>query len=146
MTRSPVLFDPELDVALLWPPTSTPRPLSFAATDPKRGALGATLGYPGGGPLTISPAAVAARYEATGRDIYDVDHVQREILELRAQVDRVDSGGPLVLSDWDGRRRGLRGGPDQPDVGYALAPEAVWTRIRPGIGRRSTIDTGPCIH
>jgi hypothetical protein len=33
-----------------------------------------------------------------------------------------------------------------PDVGYALAPEAVWTRIRPGIGRRSTTDTGPCIH
>jgi S1-C subfamily serine protease len=142
----PVLFDPELDVALLWAPDLNAAPLSFAATDPKRGALGATLGYPGGGPLTISPAAVAARYEATGRDIYDVDHVQREIVELRAEVNRGDSGGPLMLSD------GTVGGVvyaearTNPDVGYALAPEAVWARIRPGIGRRSTTETGPCIH
>ena len=141
-----VLFDPELDVALLWVPDLNAAPLSFAAQDPNRGALGASLGYPGGGPLTISAAAVAARYEATGRDIYDADIVQRQILELRDQVDRGDSGGPLILSD------GTVGGVvyaearTNPDVGYALAPEAVWARIRPGIGRRSTADTGRCIH
>jgi V8-like Glu-specific endopeptidase len=141
-----VLFDPDLDVALLWVPDLNAVPLSFAAKDPDRDALGATLGYPGGGPLTISPAAVAARYEATGRDIYDTDRIQREILELRAQVDRGDSGGPLVLAD------GTVGGVvyaearTNADVGYALAPEAVWARIRPGIGRRSTTDTGRCLH
>jgi S1-C subfamily serine protease len=142
----PVLFDPELDVALLWAPDLNARALSFAPKDPDRDALGATLGYPGGRALTISPAAVAARYEATGRDIYDVGRVQREILELRAQVDRGDSGGPLMLAD------GTVGGVvyaearTNPDVGYALAPEAVWAKIRPGIGRRSTTETGRCIH
>jgi S1-C subfamily serine protease len=141
-----VLFDPALDVALLWVPDLNAVPLAFAAHDPDRDALGATLGYPGGGPLTISPAAVAARYEATGRDIYDTNRIQREIVELRAQVDRGDSGGPLMLTD------GTVGGVvyaearTNPDVGYALAPEAVWARIRPGIGRRSTTDTGRCIH
>ena len=34
-----------------------------------------------------------------GRDIYDQTRVKRDILELRAEVDRGDSGGPLILKD-----------------------------------------------
>ena len=45
-------------------------PLRFATSDPERGTVGAALGYPGGGQLTIVPAAVTGAYPATGRDIY----------------------------------------------------------------------------
>ena len=118
--------------------------LRFAAQDPSRGALGATLGYPGGGRLTVVPAAVADRYQATGRDIYGTERVRREILELRAEIDRGDSGGPLILED------GTVGGVvfaearTDPQVGYALAATEVWNRIRTSIGRTAATDTGVC--
>jgi S1-C subfamily serine protease len=140
-----VLFDPKLDVALLRVPGLTALPLAFAKVDPGRGALGATLGYPGGGRLTILPAAVSGRYPATGLDIYGQAKVRRQILELRAQIDRGDSGGPLILAD------GTVGGVvfaearTNPDVGYALSPTEVATRIEPGIGLKAAVDTGPCL-
>ena len=99
---------------------------------------------PGGGRLTVVPAAVADRYQATGRDIYGTDRVRREILELRAEIDRGDSGGPLILED------GTVGGVvfaearTDPQVGYALAATEVWDRIRTSIGRTAATDTGVC--
>ena len=59
----------------------------------------AALGYPGGGALTVMPAAVSGRYQAIGFDIYDEGRVRREILELRAAIERGDSGGPLILEN-----------------------------------------------
>ena len=141
-----VLFDPSLDVALLWTPDLRARALHFASSDPARGSVGAALGYPGGGPLTIVPAAVTGEYRATGRDIYDEARVDRDILELRAQIDRGDSGGPLILQD------GTIGGlvfaeaRSDPEVGYALTPTSVAVRIAPAIGRREVVATGDCLR
>jgi S1-C subfamily serine protease len=142
----PVVFDPDLDVALLRVPGLLAVPLRFAAADPDRAALGATLGYPGGGALTIVPAAVTGRYPATGYDIYGRDKVRRQIIELRAAIDRGDSGGPLVLTD------GTVGGVvfaearTNPDVGYALSATEVQKRVAPGIGSRTAVDTGSCLR
>jgi len=141
----PILFDPQLDVALLHVPGLGLRALPLATTDPGRGSVGATLGYPNGGPLTVLAAAVAGRYPATGYDIYGENEVRREILELRAAIDRGDSGGPLILSD------GTVGGVvfaearTNPDVGYALSPTAVAARIGPWYGQVAEVDTGVCI-
>jgi S1-C subfamily serine protease len=140
-----VLFDPLLDVALLRTPDLHAPPLRFAVNDPGRGTAGAALGYPRGGALTIVPAAVTGEYRATGRDIYGESRVDRDILELRAQIDRGDSGGPFVLRD------GTIGGlvfaeaRTDPDVGYALSPTSVAVRIAPAIGRSASADTGACL-
>lgn len=141
-----VLFDPSLDVALLRAPDLDADPLRFASRDPDRGAVGAALGYPGGGSLTIAPAAITGSYRATGRDIYGDARVDRDILELRAQIDRGDSGGPFVLGD------GTIGGlvfaeaRSDPDVGYALTPTSVATRIEPALGRTDAVSTGACLR
>jgi S1-C subfamily serine protease len=141
----PVLFDPKLDVALLHVDSLGLRALPFARTDPERGVLGATLGYPDGGRLTVLPAAVTGRYPATGHDIYGAGQVEREILELQAAVVRGDSGGPLVLAD------GTVGGivfaeaRTDPDVGYALSPTAVARAVAPWLGRSAAVDTGACV-
>jgi S1-C subfamily serine protease len=133
-------------VALLWTPDLRARALHFASSDPARGSVGAALGYPGGGPLTIVPAAVTGEYRATGRDIYDEARVDRDILELRAQIDRGDSGGPLILQD------GTIGGlvfaeaRSDPEVGYALTPTSVAVRIAPAIGRHEVVATGDCLR
>ena len=141
-----VLFDPFLDVALLWAPDLRSRALRFAPSDPDRGSVGAALGFPGGGALKIVPAAVTGSYRATGRDIYDETRVDRDILELRAQIDRGDSGGPFVLQD--GTIGGLvfaEARSDQ-DVGYALTPTSVAVRIAPAIGRHDAVATGECLR
>jgi S1-C subfamily serine protease len=140
-----VLFDPSLDVALLRAPDLHLDPLRFAASDPGRGTAGAALGYPRGGALTIVPAAVTGEYRATGRDIYGESRVDRDILELRARIDRGDSGGPFILRD------GTIGGlvfaeaRSDPEVGYALSPTSVAGRIAPAIGRSTPVDTGACL-
>ena len=142
----PVVFDPSLDVALLRVDGLDRPALRFTTADPSRGAIGASLGYPGGGALKIVPAAVTGRYPATGLDIYGQDRVRREILELRADIERGDSGGPLILQD------GTVGGVvfaesrTNESVGYALSPTAVAVAIAPGVGRTSPVGTGACLH
>jgi S1-C subfamily serine protease len=140
-----VLFDPELDVALVHVPGLGARALVFATTEPRRGTAGAALGFPGGGALTIVPAAVASVYDATGRDIHAERTVVRRILELRAEIERGDSGGPFVLAD--GTVGGVVFGEarNNEEVGYALSAEAVAVRVQPAIGRSTAVDLGDCI-
>jgi S1-C subfamily serine protease len=143
---APVLFDPDLDIALLYAPSLRAPALAFAATDPARGAVGATFGFPGGLGLDVEPAAVTGAYPAQGRDIYGGGRVTRRILELRAQIDQGDSGGPLILAD------GTVGGVvfaearSDPEVGYALTPTSVHDAIEPAIGRTGLVPVGACIH
>jgi S1-C subfamily serine protease len=141
-----VLFDPSLDVAVLYAPDLRAVPLEFATSDPDRGTIGAALGYPGGGPLTIVPSAVTGAYDAIGRDIYGEGRVEREILELRAQIDRGDSGGPFVLRDGTVGGLVFAEARTDPDVGYALSPTSVARRVAPAIGRRTAVGTGSCIR
>ncbi|HEX2756557.1 MAG TPA: MarP family serine protease [Candidatus Limnocylindrales bacterium] len=141
-----VFDDPELDVALLWVRDLDVAPLRFAATDPDRGAVGATLGFPHGGGLLIEPAAVAGAYDAQGRDIYGTRRVSRRILELRAVVDQGDSGGPFILTDGSVGGVVFAEARTDENVGYALTPTSVAAAIRPSIGRTGPVDTGACIH
>jgi S1-C subfamily serine protease len=139
-----VLVDLELDIALLYVPGATAVPLQFTAREPSRAAVGATIGYPGGGNETVERATVAATYNATGLDVTGEARVTRRILELRATVIPGDSGGPFVLED------GTVGGvvfaesKVDPAVGYALSPIEVLDRIGPAIGRTAAVPTGPC--
>jgi S1-C subfamily serine protease len=141
-----VMFDPDLDVALLHAPGLDVPALRFAARDPERGAIGATLGYPGGGALTIVPAAVTGAYPAIGRDIYGASTVRRDILELRADVDRGDSGGPFVLDDGTVGGLVFAEARTNDEVGYALTPTAVATRVAPSVGRSGSVSTGDCLE
>ena len=141
---SVVLFDPNLDVAVLHAPDVDVPPLRFARPNPERGTLGAAIGFPDGGPLTVVAAAVTAEYRAIGRDIYGRGRVPRDIVELRARIEQGDSGGPLVLAD------GTVGGvvfaesrTDQ-DVGYALAPVPVAAAVAPALTRTRAVGTGEC--
>lgn len=141
----PVLFDPDLDVAVLYAPDLDGPTLRFATRVPERGSEAAALGYAGGGPLVVLPAAVAGAYQATGHDIYDAGLITREIVELRAAIEPGDSGGPLILED--GTIGGLVFAESRadPNVGYALSPTAVATRVGPALSRTSKVDVGACL-
>ena len=141
-----VVFDPDLDVALLWVPRLPAPALRFASTEPERGDKGAALGFPGGGDLEVVPAAVTGRYEAIGRDIYDERQVARQILELRAEIDRGDSGGPFVLANGTVGGMVFAEARSDEEVGYALSPRSVAVRIQPSIGRTGEVAVGDCIR
>jgi S1-C subfamily serine protease len=142
---TPVLVDLELDVAVLFADDLDAPALSFTSSEPARGALGATIGYPGGGDATVERATVAATYLATGLDVTGEARVTRRIVELRARVVPGDSGGPFVLED------GTVGGVVfaesrvDPAVGYALSPLDVLERVTPALGLTTPVATGPCI-
>jgi len=142
----PVLFDSTLDVALLHTPGLDGPGLRLAGSVPDRGATGAALGYTGGGPLVVLPAAIAGSYQATGRDIYGSSQVTREILELRAAIDPGDSGGPLVLADGTVGGMVFAESRSDPSVGYALSPVTVGQRVGPAIGRTQPVGVGACLR
>jgi S1-C subfamily serine protease len=143
---TPVLVDLELDVAVLHVSGLDAPALTFTATEPTRGAIGATFGYPGGGNATVEPARVSSVYFATGLDVAGRARVTRRIIELRARVQPGDSGGPLLLED------GTVGGVVfaesrvDPTVGYALSAMEVSDRIGPALSKTAAVGTGPCIH
>lgn len=139
-----VLFDPDTDVAVLHVPHADATPLTLANQLPERGATGVALGYPGGGPLTVSRAAVTATYQITGPNIYGEGSFQHSVVEIRAEIRQGDSGGPLVI----GPRLvgGMVFGESRTadDVGYAIGAPAVRAAIGNALQRTIGVDTGPC--
>ncbi len=140
-----ILFDPGQDVALLRVPTASAPVLRLATTTPERGTEAAALGHPQGGPLAVIPAVVTAGFDASGPDIYGNGSFTRGIVELRANVQRGDSGGPLLTAA--GLVSGIVFGASrfEPGVGYALAAAAVGTEIHEGTTRTLTVGSGGCL-
>ncbi len=141
---TPVMVDLDLDVALLWADGLDAPALAFTNVEPKRGDVGATVGYPGGGNAKVERATVAAAYFATGLDVTEEERVTRRILELRSRVMPGDSGGPFLLEN--GTVGGVVFAESRVDplVGYALSPLEVLDRVSPAIGRQQAAPSGPC--
>ena len=142
-----VLFDPDLDVAVLYSPDLEAPALAFHADDPDGGAVGAAIGYPNGGPLAVTPGAVSTVIpEARGRNLYGSDTVSRRVIELRASIHRGNSGGPFVLED--GTVGGVVFAQARSDstVAYALSPVVVAETIAPALGETDDVATGECVR
>ncbi|CAN5727908.1 acid resistance serine protease MarP [soil metagenome] len=145
---SVVLFDPDIDVAVIAADGLAGPVLELAERGFGNGTPGATLGYPGdaNGRLDVQRAAVRRRFTARGYDIYGRDVVSREVYELRAHVRQGDSGGPFVLGD--GRVAGVvfAASTTHRATGYALTGAQVADAIARGSRADETVDTGPCTH
>jgi S1-C subfamily serine protease len=110
-----------------------------------RDVQGATLGFPGGQrELVVKPATVRSRQQAVGRDIYGRGNVTREVLTLRAEVRRGDSGGPFVTSAGGVGGVVFAAAPADPVTGYALTAERVRPDVEAAVARNAVVGTGPC--
>jgi S1-C subfamily serine protease len=139
-----VLFDPEVDVAILHVPGAGLTPLPFAKVDPGRGDTGAVIGYPGGGAEKTVGAAVRGLENAQGHDIYGQGLITRRIEVLQAVVIPGNSGGPVV--DRQGVVIGLVFAASTLDSneGYALTPSQINADITAGVGRTAAVSTQDC--
>ncbi len=150
-----VLYDPDLDVAVLRVSGLVGAPLPIEEATVARGTAAAIMGYPGGGPLTAVPAAVTARIQASGLNIYGTAVVSRSVYELNGDVQPGNSGGPLVAS-------GQPAGSGTPapgtvvgvvfasstmteHVGYALTMDGVSEDIKRSESASGAVSTGACI-
>jgi S1-C subfamily serine protease len=138
-----VLFDPDLDLAVLLISQSPGPALTFVDSD--RGDAGAVLGYPGGGGLDPGPAAVLRAFDAVGRDIYGRGEAVRSVLELQAEVRPGNSGGPFVLANGTVGGVVFAASTTDDDVGYAIAAGEVAPRVQQVVGTSREVDTGPCV-
>jgi S1-C subfamily serine protease len=143
-----VLFDDELDLAIIRVDGLSGSVLDLDSQAQPVGTGGATIGYPGSrqGGIDYGPAAVQGDYRARGKDIYGRSDVVRQIYELRANVEQGDSGGPFVLPS--GRVAGVvfAASTTDRDVGYALTGAEVADEIREGADRTGQVNTGRCTH
>jgi S1-C subfamily serine protease len=140
-----VVFDSSSDLALLHVAGASARPLQLSGDVPGRGTPAAALGYPGGGDLTVTAAAVTATYDITGPDIYGNGSHPHSVVELRAEIRRGNSGGPLVTSPGVVGAVIFGASRMASDVGYAIGADRARESLGPFIGSTVPVDTGACL-
>ena len=141
-----VLFDPDLDDAVLRVAEAPGPVLPLAGEDVARGTGGAVLGYPGGGDLTGVKAAVRQVIQAEGRDIYGGDQVTREVYELQTEVMPGNSGGPFVMTDGTVAGLVFAASTTEKGVGYAITSTELQNDLHRAVVRFSRVPTGSCIR
>jgi S1-C subfamily serine protease len=143
---STVFFDPDLDLAVLLVDGPLGPVLPLAASDVERGAVGAVLGYPGGGPLMSGGAAVLQPIPALGHDIYGRIDVERDVYELQTEVRPGNSGGPFVLEDGTVAGIVFAASSVDPEIGYAIRVSEFLDELDRATATSSAVDTGSCIR
>jgi S1-C subfamily serine protease len=141
-----VAFDAQRDLALLHVPDLDAPALRFSRKTVGRGAGGAVLGYPAGGPLEGDPAAVRQVLSPVGRDIYGHGEVTRQLYEVQATIRHGNSGGPFVLPS--GKVAGVVFASSVVDdaVGYAITSTDVIPFVRGATGGQLPVRTGSCTN
>jgi S1-C subfamily serine protease len=140
-----ILFNPDLDLAILRIDGAAAQELDLAAETFGRGASGAVLGYPGGGSLRGDRAAVRRTMFAVGRDIYGQDIARRQVYELQAEVNPGNSGGPFITTNGVVAGVVFAASTTNDGVGYALTSDEVIPELQLALESDARTSTGPCL-
>ncbi|MDA8147968.1 MAG: MarP family serine protease [Actinomycetota bacterium] len=140
-----VLFDPHVDVAILYVPGLGLPSLRFASGSAAPGASAAVVGYPENGPFTVDPARIREEETVTGPDIYQNAQVTRQIYAIRALVRPGNSGGPLL--DPSGGVDGVTFAKEvnSNDTGFSLSAAQVEPDANAGASATGAVSTQGCI-
>jgi S1-C subfamily serine protease len=141
----PVLFNEDLDAAVLRVDGLDAPALTLLDEEVARGTGGAVIGYPHGRYTELRAAARRA-LDAVGRDIYSEEEARRRIYELQVSVRPGNSGGPFVIPG--GQMAGLIFGASvtNEDLGYALTSPRLIPLVDRAGGRTDEVGTGRCVR
>jgi S1-C subfamily serine protease len=138
-----VLFDPTSDIAVLYVPDLSSRPLGFD-TQGGSGDSAVVAGFPEDGPFTPVAARIRQEIEAQGQDIYQRGEATRDIFSLYAQVLQGNSGGPLLTKTGEVYGVVFAKSLEDPSTGYALTANQVSPDAKQGETAMSPVDTESC--
>lgn len=143
-TGQVVVFDPEIDVAIIALPGAELPAVEFGGViEPGESAF--VLGFPSGGPHQITGAEVQARGPATVANIYDENPQLRDVYQVAADVRQGNSGGALV--DDEGLVTGvIFARAAEAEIGYALSNEEVSDVIEQAPYLAEPVSTGQCLQ
>ena len=138
-----VVFDPELDVAVLRVDGLDLEPLDFDSSGGE-GDSAAILGFPENGPFDARAARIRSEIDLRSPDIYDRGSVVRETFSIRGLVRSGNSGGPLVSETGDVYGVIFAASVTDSSTGYALTAEQVAADARKGRSSTREVSTGRC--
>jgi S1-C subfamily serine protease len=138
-----VLFDPEVDIAVLYVPELTITPLSFDYTG-KADDSAVVLGYPENGPFDSEPARIRSEERLRGPDIYGDRTVTRQAFSIWASVRPGNSGGPLLSNKGTVYGVVFAASVEDNRTGYVLTAEQVSDDARDGATATQEISTRTC--
>jgi len=145
LTASVVLYDADLDVAVLALPDTGSSPLAFDTQAEPRDPV-AVLGYPQDGPYAVESGRIRAEQRLRSPDIYGEGTVIRQVFSLRALIQPGNSGGPIVTSAGDVAGMVFAASVSDPDTGYALTADQLADSAAAGLTREAPVDTGTCVR
>lgn len=147
-TARVVLFDPDVDVAVLSVDGLSGAALGFATGPARPGTPAVVAGYPEDGPFDPEPARVRDVERAYGKNIYGHDRgghrVGRDVYSLRARVRPGNSGGPLLATDGHVLGVVFATAIDASDTGYALTAGSVAADAAAGRRASAGVSTQSC--
>jgi S1-C subfamily serine protease len=138
-----VLYDPQVDIAVLYVPGLDLTPLQFA-DDAQAGASAVVAGYPLNQAFTAAPARIGGTQDAVGPDIYQTGTVNRQIFEIRAKVKPGNSGGPLLSPSGTVYGVVFAAAVDNSDTGFALTAAEVAADAHAGADQTNVVSTQNC--
>jgi S1-C subfamily serine protease len=138
-----VLYDPQIDIAVLEVPGLRAAPLRFAgpASD---GASAIVAGYPLDQPFTAGAARLDTAESAIGPNIYQSSQVRRQIYPIRALVRPGNSGGPLLAPDGQVYGVVFAAAVSLKSTGYALTAAEVANDAARGEHASTPVSTQAC--
>ncbi|MDZ5664118.1 MarP family serine protease [Nocardioides sp. zg-1308] len=145
VVASVVLYDADLDVAVLSLPDAGVPPLAFDTEVRPRDPV-AVLGYPEDGPYDVQSGRVRSEQRLRSPDIYGEGTVIRQVFSLRALIRPGNSGGPIITSAGDVAGVVFAASVSDPDTGYALTADQVAEAAASGLSRQAPVDTGTCVR
>jgi len=138
-----VLFDPEVDIAVLYVPKLDATPLSFDFTG-KADDPSVVLGYPENGPFDSEPARIRSEERLRGPDIYGDRTVTRDAYSIWASVRPGNSGGPLLSPKGSVYGVVFAASVEDNRTGYVLTAEQVSDDARDGATATQEVSTQSC--
>jgi S1-C subfamily serine protease len=139
-----VVYDPEVDVAVLSVNGLSAPALSFAQQPAATGDDAIVLGYPEDGPFNVQPARIRERGEITGRDIYGDNTIRREIYSIRGTVRSGNSGGPLISGTGTVLGMVFATALDSTDTGFVLTDAQISGDANAGLSATAAVSTQTC--
>lgn len=138
-----VVFDPDLDLAVLAVPALDGQELPFNFNASSGDSI-AVLGFPEGGPLNVQPGRIRSREKFASTDIYGKGNVNRDVYAMRVLVRSGNSGGPVVSEQGEVLGMVFAASLADKQTGYALTAAQMRAGASQGIEKTQRTSTGNC--